>query len=164
MLHPGVHLLSLQRRVAWHCMQESSKTNSSPILKKKGAGGYSSHPSRQFSTDKDDPPRSLSPPIFSTSNKSIVGDTHPDEFEELSYRIHYIRIDNPSHQLKLASLYMQATKGPNTRPEPAKSKQDEHGHWTAWKQLGNMTKMEARKEYIQLVKSHLQSSGVLPKR
>lgn len=65
----------------------------------------------------------------------------PTEFEIMVYKIHFIRIDNLGYKLKLASLYMQATEGPNTTPEPPKEDHHEHSYWTAWKQLGKMTKV-----------------------
>ncbi|OXA56674.1 uncharacterized protein LOC110847086 [Folsomia candida] len=90
------------------------------------------------------------PPVFLKPGET------PDDFEVVCYKLHFIRINNLGYRLKLAALYSQATIGPNTNPDPPKDDHYEHSYWTAWKQLGNMSKDEARKEYIQTGKMRME--------
>lgn len=75
------------------------------------------------------------PPVFLKPGET------PDDFEVVCYKLHFIRINNLGYRLKLAALYSQATIGPNTNPDPPKDDHYEHSYWTAWKQLGNMSKV-----------------------
>ncbi|CAL0310796.1 unnamed protein product [Lupinus luteus] len=48
-----------------------------------------------------------------------------------------------STALPLYPLHKQATAGPCNTPEPSTWKMVEHSKWASWKQLGNMSSMEA---------------------
>lgn len=53
--------------------------------------------------------------------------------------------------LKLYSYYKQAIVGPCTVPKPSFFNVKEQAKWEAWKNLGDMSKEYAKKEYITLV-------------
>jgi acyl-CoA-binding protein len=59
-------------------------------------------------------------------------------------------------KLKFYGLYKQATDGPCNEKEPSRLQVVKRMKWQAWKELGKMTKEEARKAYI------VQLEGVAP--
>ncbi|KAK3750192.1 hypothetical protein QZH41_015415, partial [Actinostola sp. cb2023] len=61
--------------------------------------------------------------------------------------------DDPGNEakLKLYALFKQATVGQCNAPKPGAFNFVEKVKWTAWSNLGSMTKDEAEKQYIQYV-------------
>lgn len=59
--------------------------------------------------------------------------------------------DDPGNdsKLKLYALYKQSTEGTNTTKKPGAMDIVGKYKWNAWNQLGDMSKEEAMKEYIQ---------------
>jgi len=84
------------------------------------------------------------------------------EFESMVYKAHFLWIPAAGSKMKLSGLYMQATIGPNNTEEPPRTDPLEHAHWVAWKQLGNMPKEQAEKEYIEMVKFFIKKAKTKP--
>lgn len=61
--------------------------------------------------------------------------------------------DDPGNEakLKLYSLYKQASTGPNTTAKPGAFDIVGKYKWQAWANLGDKTKEEAMKEYVEYV-------------
>eukprot|EP00471_Norrisiella_sphaerica_P000875 CAMPEP_0184490398 /NCGR_PEP_ID=MMETSP0113_2-20130426/17807_1 /TAXON_ID=91329 /ORGANISM="Norrisiella sphaerica, Strain BC52" /LENGTH=360 /DNA_ID=CAMNT_0026874267 /DNA_START=89 /DNA_END=1171 /DNA_ORIENTATION=- len=54
-------------------------------------------------------------------------------------------------QLRLYALFKQANEGPNTREKPGMWDVAKSAKWNAWKDLGAMSKTEAKRTYVQVV-------------
>ncbi|RMZ93867.1 Acyl- -binding domain-containing 5 [Brachionus plicatilis] len=70
-------------------------------------------------------------------------------------------------KLKFYSYYKQATEGPCDTPQPSIFKLVERAKWNAWNELGNLSKEDAMKSYINEMKniiSGLFASGELIER
>lgn len=69
--------------------------------------------------------------------------------------------DDPGNEAKLQlyALYKQATVGANNTPKPGAMDIVGKYKWTAWSNLGQMTKEDARKEYISTVQKLVQEIG-----
>lgn len=69
--------------------------------------------------------------------------------------------DDPGNEAKLHlyALYKQATVGPNNTPKPGPMDFVGKYKWTAWSNLGQMTKEDAQKEYISTVQKLVQEIG-----
>lgn len=69
--------------------------------------------------------------------------------------------DDPGNEAKLQlyALYKQATVGPNNTPKPGAMDIVGKYKWAAWSNLGQMTKEDARKEYISTVQKLAQEIG-----
>jgi len=160
-----LHIFRLQRGAFSYC-QTKSATN---LLR---AGQYTTvgvkrSPYLEFSTTTEFGPTEKPRRFGKDLNHENEFKPHPppeflkpgeqaDEFEIICYKLHFIRIDNLGYRLKLAALYMQTTVGPNLQQEPDKNDHYEHAYWTAWKQLGNMSKEDSRREYIRVGNLRLQ--------
>jgi Delta3-Delta2-enoyl-CoA isomerase len=88
--------------------------------------------------------------LFHVSSFNLV----TKEFEEAKANLGTLKEDPGNDvKLKLYGLFKQATIGPCNTPKPGMMDFVGKAKWTAWQQLGSMTKEAAENEYIQVVKS-----------
>jgi len=71
-----------------------------------------------------------------------------------------VKLQN-EQKLKLYSLYKQATEGPCSAPKPPFYDIIGKAKWEVWKELGEMSKMEAQREYLKEVEK---LSGLFPEK
>jgi len=54
-------------------------------------------------------------------------------------------------KLEFYALFKQATEGPNNTKPPGRLDLINRAKWTAWKNVGKLSKAEAKKKYVELV-------------
>ncbi|KAL6074668.1 Enoyl-CoA delta isomerase 2, mitochondrial [Balamuthia mandrillaris] len=54
-------------------------------------------------------------------------------------------------KLKFYGLFKQATEGPNTTKAPSRLDVIKRYKWNAWKELGSISKIDAKKKYVAMV-------------
>jgi diazepam-binding inhibitor (GABA receptor modulating acyl-CoA-binding protein) len=93
--------------------------------------------------------------LASADSGSPLGDDHlNEEFEKATQDVKKLpqRVLTDEVLFKLYGLYQQATIGDNNTPEPDYYQKTARAKWTAWKKLYGMSKDDAKREYIVLVK------------
>lgn len=58
------------------------------------------------------------------------------------------KLSNES-KLKFYALFKQISKGPNKDKQPSRLQVVQRAKWAAWNELGNMSKEDAMKKYVQ---------------
>ncbi|KRZ49084.1 Enoyl-CoA delta isomerase 2, mitochondrial [Trichinella nativa] len=94
---------------------------------------------------------SLFATVFRTSvmHLSNIG----TDFEKALQRVKSVRNVSPKHQLKLYAFFKQATVGPCKADKPSNFDVVNLAKWNAWSSLGTMNSDEAKRNYIEFVKS-----------
>ena len=82
------------------------------------------------------------------------------EFEKAKNRLESssIEVDNET-KLKMYALFKQATKGVCSVPKPGLTDFIGRAKWTAWSSLGQMSQIDAQKQYITTVEKLVESSS-----
>ncbi|OUC44959.1 enoyl-CoA hydratase/isomerase family protein [Trichinella nativa] len=75
------------------------------------------------------------------------------DFEKALQRVKSVRNVSPKHQLKLYAFFKQATVGPCKADKPSNFDVVNLAKWNAWSSLGTMNSDEAKRNYIEFVKS-----------
>ncbi|KRY26534.1 Enoyl-CoA delta isomerase 2, mitochondrial [Trichinella spiralis] len=94
---------------------------------------------------------SLPATVFRTSviHLSNIG----TDFEKALQRVKSVRNVSPKHQLKLYAFFKQATVGPCKADKPSNFDVVNLAKWNAWSSLGTMNSDEAKRNYIEFVKT-----------
>ncbi|KRX51467.1 Enoyl-CoA delta isomerase 2, mitochondrial [Trichinella sp. T9] len=94
---------------------------------------------------------SLFATVFRTSvmHLSNIG----TDFEKALQRVKSVPNVSPKHQLKLYAFFKQATVGPCKADKPSNFDVVNLAKWNAWSSLGTMNSDEAKRNYIEFVKS-----------
>lgn len=93
--------------------------------------------------------------LFSSASDAAAADF--DSYVKVSKTLK----EDPGNEtkLKMYALYKQSTIGTNNTPKPGAMDIVGKYKWAAWSNLGTMTKEDAQKEYIELVKKLVNEIG-----
>ncbi|KAJ8042173.1 Enoyl-CoA delta isomerase 2, mitochondrial [Holothuria leucospilota] len=101
-------------------------------------------------------------PVFSRkfhSTQVQFGATEAD-FDGAKERLNLLKEDPGNEvKLKIYALFKQATSGPCDTPKPSSINFVARAKWSAWNDLGSLTKEDAREEYIKIVDDLARAEG-----
>jgi Delta3-Delta2-enoyl-CoA isomerase len=108
-------------------------------------------------------PSTVKPALLHFNNVALMHSSAVAALKSLSEASEAVKTlkEAPGNEvkLKLYALFKQASVGPNTTPKPGMLDVVGKYKWTAWSDLGQMSKADAEKAYISLVSDLLKAQG-----